>query len=98
MIFKNIQANNGCLELMIDNKLIKIIDTLLKGNIKDNQLIEDIKAIGTTLENNIKVLSSFDKYCKEVNAEMLEWSSVHTERFWSENKHSFEINDYHMIK
>lgn len=98
MIFKNIQSNNTCLELMMDYKLIKIIDTLLKGNIKDHQLIEDIKTIGTVLENNIRVLSSFDKYCKEVNSEMLEWSSVHTERFWSENKHSFEINDFHMIK
>ncbi len=64
MIFKNIQGNNGSLELMIDSKLLKIIDTLLKGNIKDQQLIEDIKSIGTVLENNIKVLSSFDKYCK----------------------------------
>ena len=35
MIFKNIETSNSCLELMIDNKLLKIIDTLLKGNIKD---------------------------------------------------------------
>lgn len=49
MIFKNIQGNNGSLELMIDSKLLKIIDTLLKGNIKDQQLIEDIKSIGTVL-------------------------------------------------
>lgn len=68
MIFKNIQINHTCLELMIDNKLLKIIDTILKGNIKDQQMIEEIKAIGTVLEENIKVLSSFDKYCKEVNA------------------------------
>lgn len=35
MIFKNIENNHGCLELMMDNKLLKIIDTILKGNIKD---------------------------------------------------------------
>lgn len=35
MIFKNIQENNNCLELMIDNRLLKTIDNLLKGNIKD---------------------------------------------------------------
>lgn len=39
MIFKNIQENSICLELLIDNKLLKIIDTLLKGNIKDEALI-----------------------------------------------------------
>lgn len=34
---------------MIDNKLLKIIDTLLKGNIKDQVLIDQIKHIGTVL-------------------------------------------------
>lgn len=64
MIFKNIQTSHTSLELMIDNKLLKIIDTLLKGNIKDHALIDEIKNIGSVLENNIKVLSSFDKYCR----------------------------------
>ena len=77
MIFKNIEENQGCLELMIDHRLLKIIDTILKGNIKDEDLINDIKDIGSILESNIRVLSSFDKYVKELNSEMLEWSSVH---------------------
>jgi V-type H+-transporting ATPase subunit H len=46
MIFKNIQHSSQCLELMIDNRLLKIVDTLLKGNIKEEKLIEDIKNIG----------------------------------------------------
>ena len=68
MIFKNIQEFHSCLELMIDNRLLKIIDTMLKGNIKDEDLITEIKDIGAVLESNIRVLSSFDKYVKEVNA------------------------------
>lgn len=35
MIFKNIEKDHSCLELMMDNKLLKIIDTILKGNLKD---------------------------------------------------------------
>jgi len=89
MIFKNIQNNHGCLELMMDNKLLKIIDTILKGNIKDEELLSSIKDIGTVLESNIRVLSSFDKYIKELNSENLEWSSVHNERFWKENALKF---------
>ena len=89
MIFKNIQESSPCLELMIDNRLLKVIDTILKGNIKDEDLITDIRDMGTILENNIRVLSSFDKYAKEVNSEILEWSSVHNERFWKENAIKF---------
>jgi V-type H+-transporting ATPase subunit H len=98
MIFKNIQHEHTCLELMIDNRLLKIIDTILKGNIKDEELITEIKDIGTILESNIRVLSSFDKYVKEVNSETLDWSSVHNERFWKENAIKFEANEYHLIK
>ncbi len=54
--------------------------------------------MGLVLEGNIKILSSFDKYVKEVNSQLLEWSSVHTERFFKENYMKFENNDFLMIK
>lgn len=41
---------------MMDNKLLKIIDTLLKGNIKEEELVNSIKAIAEILEMNIRVL------------------------------------------
>lgn len=98
LIFKNVQENHSCLELMMDSRLLKIIDTLLKGNIKDEELIDMIKDVGTVLESNIRILSSFDKYVREITNEHLEWSSVHTERFWKENAIKFENNDFQMIK
>lgn len=97
-IFKNLQNNHNCLELMMDVGLLKIIDTLLKGNIKDPEIVNNIKEIAETLEQNIRILSSFQKYVKEINAEYFEWSSVHTERFWKENATKFEENDYQLIK
>jgi len=33
-----------------------------------------------------------------LNSECLEWSAVHTERFWKENAIRFEDSDYQMIK
>ena len=41
--------------------------------------------------------SSFEKYSREIAAKHLEWSAVHTERFWKENAGKFEANDYLMI-
>lgn len=82
MIFKNVEQNSICLELLIDSRLLKIIDTLLKGNIKDEALIDSIKDLGSVLESNVRILSSFDKYAREISSENLQWSSVHTERFW----------------
>lgn len=49
---------------MMDVGLLKIIDTLLKGNIKDPEIVNNIKSVAETLEQNIRILSSFDKYVK----------------------------------
>lgn len=61
-------------------------------------MITSLKDTGAILESNIRILSSFDKYVKEINSETLEWSSVHNERFWKENAIKFEANDYQIIK
>ena len=42
---------------MVDNGLIKIIDLLLKGNLKDLDVIDDIKYVGEILEKNINILT-----------------------------------------
>lgn len=57
--------------------------------------------MGTALEwlkeklaDDIKLLSSWDKYKKEVLSGSLEWSPMHTsEQFWLENSPKFEERD-----
>jgi len=34
----------------------------MKGNIKDEDVLEDLKHVGEVLEVNLKILSSFEKY------------------------------------
>jgi len=34
----------------------------MKGNIKDEDVLEDLKYVGEVLEVNLKILSSFEKY------------------------------------
>lgn len=42
---------------MVDNGLVKFIDLLLKGNLKDQDVVDDIKYVGEILEKNIKILT-----------------------------------------
>lgn len=46
----------------------------------------------------MKILTSFEKYVKELNAQNLTWSPVHTEKFWKENVKKFEENDFLLIR
>lgn len=96
--FKNLCVNDQCIELMIDAGLIKTTDNILKGVIKDEETLQDIEFVGTTLERNMKILSSFEKYVKEIESGVLEWSPVHSERFWRENVRKFETDEFKYIK
>lgn len=42
---------------MVDYGLIKVVDLLLKGNLKDQDVIDDIKHVGEILEKNMKILT-----------------------------------------
>ena len=70
----------------------------MKGNIKDKDIIDDYEYVGGILEKNLKILSSFEKYNKEINTGVLEWNPVHTEKFWKENVKKFEDQDFLLIR
>ena len=38
----------------------------MKTNIKDENLKEDLEKVGETLEKNLIILTSFEKYAKEI--------------------------------
>lgn len=96
--FKNLTSDELAIEVMVDAGLLKITDNILKGVIKDEETLKDIEFVGETLEKNLKILSSFEKYVKELRSGVLEWSPVHSERFWRENVRKFEENEFDLIK
>lgn len=54
-----------------------------------------LEALKETLAANIKLLSSWDKYKKEVLSGSLDWSPMHTsDLFWLENAPKFEERDF----
>jgi len=84
---------------MIDNGLVRIIDTLSNRKWGDEDLIDDINSLRDALQKDIVILSTFDMYKKEILSGSLEWSPVHkSEKFWRENITRFEENNFQMLK
>lgn len=96
-LFRNLSEYEVAVEVMVDNGLLKVVDVLLRGSIKDTELKEDLEYLGQLLEKNIKILTSFEKYIKELNSGMLEWGPVHSERFWKDNVKKFEENNFQNV-
>jgi len=96
--FKNLSESEAAIELMVDGGLLKVTDILSKSIIKDEEIKKDIEVLGQTLERNLKILTSFEKYKKEVQNGVLEWGPIHSERFWRENYKKMEDDNFTLIQ
>ena len=83
---------------MVDNNLKKVVENELRKNIKDPKLRENLEKLADVLERNYRILSSFEKYNKEISTRKLNWGPCHSENFWKENVKRFEENDFELIQ
>ena len=49
------------IEIMIEEKLLDVIDTLSRKVLKDQDVIDLIKSVGDILQKNVKILSTYEK-------------------------------------
>ncbi|CAL5422064.1 unnamed protein product [Camellia sinensis] len=62
-------------------------------------LLEALNQLEDGLKDNIKKLSSFDKYKQEVLLGHLDWSPMHKDPiFWRDNITNFEENDFQILR
>jgi len=98
-LFRNLLDHGKNNQHMIESGALKIITTLLQNKKwGDEDIVEDLQLLSTTLEKNMALMSSFDHYKKEVLSRSLEWTPMHKrESFWRENAHHFEENNFAII-
>ncbi|GBG68832.1 hypothetical protein CBR_g3526 [Chara braunii] len=87
------KANFG--NVMVDSGLPKVVQVLKMQAWADEDLKDALDSLEESLRVNIKVLSSFEQYRKEVLSGSLEWTPMHKDvSFWSENIKHFEEHDF----
>ncbi|XP_022983770.1 V-type proton ATPase subunit H-like [Cucurbita maxima] len=84
---------------MVGLGLPQIVQSLKSQAWSDEDLLEALSQLEEGLKDNIKQLSSFDKYKQEVLLGHLDWSPMHKDvNFWRENITSFEENDLKILR
>ncbi|KAH7538451.1 hypothetical protein FEM48_Zijuj03G0200700 [Ziziphus jujuba var. spinosa] len=84
---------------MVDLGLLQIVQSLKAQAWSDEDLLEALNQLEEGLKDNIKKLSSFDKYKQEVLLGHLDWSPMHKDAiFWRENINNFEENDFQILR
>lgn len=99
MTFKNLLPKGTFGAQMVDLGMPQIVQNLKAQAWGDEDLVEALNQLDERLKDNVKQLSSFDKYKQEVLLGHLDWSPVHKDAFfWRENINNFEENDFQLLR
>lgn len=89
----NMFDGNAFLTEMIGCGLIKSVDRLLESDIPDPDMAEDVQVLSRLLNETFRHMTRWDVYESEIDSAHLQWSVVHTEKFFRENVRNMEGKD-----
>lgn len=96
--FKNLCAIDKCIEYMLDCDLDREVNKLQNRHWVDPDIQKNLEAIEKVLNEHYKVLSSFEKFKKQLTDKHLKWGPVHNDTFWSEHYPACEEDGFACIK
>ncbi|XP_073525819.1 LOW QUALITY PROTEIN: uncharacterized protein [Phyllobates terribilis] len=99
LTLKNLLPEGNFGAQMVDLGMLQIVQNLRAQTWTDEDLLEALNQLEADLKDNVKKMSSFDKYKQEVLLGHLDWSPVHKDPFfWRENISNFEENDFQILR
>jgi len=85
-------------EMCVMYGLYPTLERLAEANFKDEDIPAIIESLQRTLQPHLRVMSSMERFEKELKTKTLEWGPVHTTQFWKKNFMRFENNEFQAIK
>ncbi|XP_022893986.1 V-type proton ATPase subunit H-like [Olea europaea var. sylvestris] len=99
LILRNLLHKGNFGAQMVDLGVPRLVQSLKAQAWNDEDLLEALNQLEEGLKDNIKKLSSFDKYKQAVLLGHLDWSPMHKDPlFWQDNVTNFEENDFKILK
>lgn len=98
---QNLLKSKAMCEHMAETGTVDLVSALEYEKWRDPELVENIKQLIQDLNQEVKLLTNFERFEREVKSGALKWGFIHSERFWLENVlkcegHNFRIIDWLM--
>lgn len=97
LAIENLLKNRAMCEEMADQGTVGFVSALEYEKWRDMELIDLIKKLTEKLHAEVKVLTNFERFEREINSGRLKWGFIHTEKFWLENVLKCESNNFRVI-
>ncbi|ANB15291.1 H(+)-transporting V1 sector ATPase subunit H [Sugiyamaella lignohabitans] len=92
-------ASKVSVPALLSHSCLELVKTLAERKWTDEELIEDLDFLKTTLQEAFDSMTTFDEYGSEIIGKNLKWSPPHrSETFWKENIGKFKEGDWKILK
>jgi len=85
-------------EDIVEEGLLEAVQQLEYEKWRDVELYEDIRQCVQLISTEVKELSNFDRYMKELASGTLAWGFIHSSKFFGENVMKFETGEFKAVK
>jgi len=97
-VLKNLLAVKVISEEIAEAGLLEAVQQLEYEKWRDAELYDEIRDTAQSISLKVQEISNFERYEKELQSGKLQWGFIHSSKFWSENVHKFETNDFRALK
>merc|ERR1719460_2890940 len=101
-VLKNFLAQKadcqGICEDIVEEGVLESVQQLEYEKWRDAELYDDIRELVQLINSEVKELSNFDRYMKELESGSLTWGFIHSSKFFGENVMKFENGEFKALK
>jgi V-type H+-transporting ATPase subunit H len=101
-VLKNFLANKSAFkainEKIVEEGLLEVVQALEYEKWRDAELYDDIKEVCGMVSSEVKEMSNFNRYMKELESGNLSWGFIHSSKFFGENIMKFSTGDFKAVK
>jgi len=85
-------------EEIVEEGVLEAVQQLEYEKWRDAELYDDIKELAQLIASEVKELSNFDRYMRELETGKLAWGFIHSSKFFGENVMKFETAEFKAVK
>lgn len=94
---ENLLKSKKMCEEMAETGTVDLVIALEYEKWRDPELVDQIKSTISALNAEVKLLTNFERFEREVNSGSLKWGFIHSNQFWVENVLKCEASNFGVI-
>jgi len=97
MALENMLKSKSLCEAMAEKDVLSTLSSLEYEKWRDPELLDLITKVKAALQSEVKFLTNYERFEREVMSGVLRWGFIHSDKFWADNAMKCERGNFKVI-